>query len=201
MTDTNSKERLARMRRYAHENGIPILREKTEKSLAVTPRLLRPTKILENGTAIGYSGAVMLLNSQAVLNTIEIDEEKAEIAKENFRKLGLSSRVNVFCADAREAIRQFTGEYDLIFLDGPKAQYAEFLPYLRTLLRGGGVLIADNVLFRDLVKNLPDKKDRFYGIALKLRGFLAALETDGWKTEVLEIDDGISVSVKTEDEE
>ncbi len=198
---TNSKEKLAQMRAYAQEHDVPILRENTEKILALLTRFKQPKTILEIGTAIGYSGAVMLLHSSATLNTVEINEASAEIAKANFRDLGIASRANVFCADAREAIRQFSGEYDLIFLDGPKAQYVEFLPYLRSLLATDGVLIADNVLFRDLVKTLPNKKDRFYGIASKLREFFAAIQTDGWQTEILEIDDGISVSVKTENKE
>ncbi|MGN1066212.1 MAG: O-methyltransferase, partial [Candidatus Fimimonas sp.] len=147
---------LAELQKFARERYIPVMLDDTKELLFETVKNACPLRILEIGTAIGYSGIVMLSAApNATLNTIELDENVAKMAKENFAKAQMSHRVNLFVGDAREIVTQLTGEYDLIFMDGPKGQYEVFLPYLTDVLKVGGTLVCDNVLYKGLVEHVP----------------------------------------------
>lgn len=189
---------MANMRANAYEEHIPVLFSQTERLLDVLVRLKQPKRILEIGTAIGFSGILMLKASpNAILNTVEKLSESAEEARKNFKRYGVYERVNIFEGDACEIIPMLTGEYDFIFLDGPKGQYIEFYPYLKELLVKGGVLVADNVLYKGLVENIPDKHHKHITIARNLRLFLETVSNDKeMSSVVLKIGDGVSVSVK-----
>ena len=189
---------MALMRENAYGEHIPVLFEQTERLLDVLVRTKNPKSILEIGTAIGFSGILMLKAAEnAHLNTIEFDPETAETARNNFRRYGVWDRVNLFEGDAREIVPMLTGEYDFIFMDGPKGQYIEFLPYLKKLLVRGGVMVCDNVLYKGYVENIPEKRHKHITIARNLRHFLEAISDDEeLSTVTLNIGDGVSVSVK-----
>ena len=109
---------LAELEKFARERYIPVMLDDTKELLFQTVKNACPLRILEIGTAIGYSGIVMLSAApNATLNTIELDENVAKMAKENFAKAQMLKRVNLFVGDAREIVTQLTGEYDLIFMD------------------------------------------------------------------------------------
>ncbi|MDD4211595.1 MAG: O-methyltransferase [Clostridia bacterium] len=187
------------MQKYAKENIIPVLRPNTASLLISLIRTAKPKIILEIGTAIGYSGTLMLENSDAnvVLHTIEKDENNAEIAKENFEKLGLASNVKIFKGDAIDILAKLKEPYDFIFLDGPKGQYIKYLPHLIRLLKTGGVLFSDNVLYRGMVFSgqfIPAKKR---AIVNNLQKFLEEISTNAClKTQIIDLEDGISISIK-----
>ena len=181
---------------YAQQNHVPIVRKQTRSLLALLCKQNKPENILEIGTAIGFSGLVMLEASKnSTLTTIEKSEEMAKIAKQNFEKAG--QNVNLICQDAIEVLPRLEQEgkrFDFIFLDGPKAQYIHYLPYLKRLLKVGGVLFADDIYFYGLVKGdeLPSKKR---SIVKNLRLFIADLKNDGnFESQFLDIEDGISIS-------
>lgn len=190
--------KLGAMRDYAKKHGVPIMLPDTERLLATLVSIKQPARILEIGTAIGYSGCVMLgICQSAKLYTIEMDEEIIAVADKNFRENGVRGRVTQFIGDAREIVHKMTGDFDFIFLDGPKGQYVDFLPYLKSMLVKGGVLLADNVLFHGYVENLPSKKDRAYGMANNMNKFLDRLFADGdFQSVMLDVGDGLSLSVK-----
>ena len=190
--------RVEEMRRYAEANGVPIMLPDAERFMRTIVALGKPRAILEIGTAIGYSGCVMLdCCPSAKLYTIEMDEEAASVAAENFSLFGVADRVTQFLGDAREIVHKMTGCFDFVFMDGPKGQYADFLHYIKNMLASGGALLADNVLFHGYVENLPDKKDRAYGMANNMNKFLKSLFSDGdFESVILDVGDGLSLSVK-----
>ncbi len=190
---------LDEIEKFARERHIPVMLDDTKKLLFDTVSRYRPRRILEIGTAIGYSGIVMLSASKnAGLNTIELSEVSAGTARKNFEEYGLLDRVNLFVGDAREIVKMLTGEYDFIFLDGPKGQYVTFLPYLTDLLSVGGVMVCDNVLYKGLVENIPqDKRHKHITVARNMRLFLDELtSSERFKTVLHRVGDGVTVSVK-----
>lgn len=190
--------KLVAMREFACENGVPIMLADTENLLRTIVGIKKPKRILEIGTAIGYSGSVMLQTCpEAKLFTVEMDERMIDLATENFLNNGVFDRVTFFKGDAREIVHKMTGEFDFVFLDGPKGQYFDFLHYIKNMLVKGGVLMSDNVLFHGYVENLPSKKDRAFGMAYNMNKFLDSLFSDeAFDSVVLEIGDGVSLSVK-----
>lgn len=190
---------LEELKIYARERYIPVMSDEARQLLYDTVAAKLPKRILEIGTAIGYSGIVMLSASpQAVLNTVEMDERSAELAKQNFAANGFADRVNVFVGDAREIVPLLTGEYDFVFLDGPKGQYEKFFPYLTDLLAVGGTLVCDNVLYKGLVEHIPDdKRHKHITVARNMRAFLDDVTANPrYSTRLYRIGDGVTVSTK-----
>ena len=190
---------LSQLEKFARERYIPVMLDDTKELLFDTVRKAQPRRILEIGTAIGYSGIVMLSASEhATLNTIELSEQSAALARKNFDEFGVGSRVNIFVGDAREIVRLLTGSYDFIFLDGPKGQYETFLPYLTDLLEVGGTLVCDNVLYKGLVEHIPDdKRHKHITVARNMHAFLEDITTsERYETVLHRIGDGVTVSVK-----
>ncbi len=187
---------LDKMLSFARENYIPVMLDDTKKLLQQLTTENQPKKILEIGTAIGYSGIVMLTSSPgAQLNTIEMDEKSAEMARQNFIQAGVYDRVNLFVGDAKEIVTQLTGKYDFIFLDGPKGQYDCFLPYLIDVLEVRGLLVCDNVLYKGLVEHVPEHRHKHITIARNLNRFLDDLNNDNrLTTRLRRTGDGVTVS-------
>lgn len=190
---------LQELLRYARQRYIPVMLDDTRQLLFDVISRCRPKRILEIGTAIGYSGIIMLTASPlATLNTIELDEQVANIARQNFQKAEMSDRVNLFVGDAREIVTLLTGSYDFIFMDGPKGQYEVFLPYLTEVLEVGGTLVCDNVLYKGLAENVPEnKRHKHITVARNMHAFLQDITTNQrYRTQLYRTGDGVSVSVK-----
>ncbi|MBE5745791.1 MAG: O-methyltransferase [Clostridiales bacterium] len=182
------------IREFAKENFVPIVRPKTKELLIEKIKEINPKNILEIGTAIGYSGILMLLNSNANLITLEKNENMAELAIQNFEKENLLNRVNLVLGDAKNYIENTKEKFDFIFLDGPKGQYLNYLPYLLKILNKNGLLFCDNVLFEGLVRSdiIAPKKHRT--IVNSLRKFLSVIENDNTlNVEVLDLEDGVAL--------
>ena len=156
---------LKKIEKFARDNYIPVLLKDTAKLLGKVVKLYEPKNILEIGTAIGYSGTIMLKSSkESQLTTIELDEKNFKMAEENFKSFKLSNRVTQLSGDAYVVLEELATtfhKYDFIFLDGPKGQYIKYLPIIKRLLNDGGILFADNVLYKGMVKSkefIPHKK-------------------------------------------
>ncbi len=184
---------------YADKNIIAVLLPETTAFLRQAVVLKKPARILEIGTAIGYSGIVMLRSApQATLYTVEMSEERIAVAKEFFRDAGLLNRAVFYAGDSTEIVPNLKGKFDFIFLDGPKAQYCEYLPFLSRLLESGGVLFCDNVLYEGMVSGEHEIKNHKGGLVKKLDLFLHRLMEDKTLlTSVLPVGDGVSFSIKT----
>jgi len=191
-------QRIYTLRKEALADGEPVLREKSFEILLETIEKKRPNRILEIGVNRGLSGIAMLLKSPTShLSGIEIDEQKIKIARQNYQDFGVSERAKIFQGDASEIIPILTGEYDFIFLDGPKGHYFEYLPHLLEVLNKGGILFADNVLFRGYVGENKKAPHRFNTTKHSMENFLNAITSDKkLKTQVLDIEDGISITEK-----
>ena len=190
---------LEQLKNYARKRYIPVMLDDTRQLLLDTVARVQPLSILEIGTAIGYSGIVMLTAApNATLNTMEMDETLAALARQNFQQAEVLHRVNLFVGDAREIVTRLTGKYDFIFLDGPKGQYLHFLPYLIDVLETNGTLFCDNVLYKGLVEKVPeDKRHKHITVARNMHAFLDEITSDPrFDTVLHRIGDGVTVSKK-----
>lgn len=167
---------------FARQHSIPVILGEGRAALEQAIIDSKPLRILEVGTAIGYSGSIMLLNSSrdTTLDTIELDPARIKLAAENFAQFNLSNRVTIYQGDAELILPQLceNRKYDFVFLDGPKGQYGAYLDIIKPALNSGGVLFADNVLFRGMVEaeGLPSR--RYRTIVVNLRRFLASVAAD-----------------------
>lgn len=199
VADNFEGEYLETLRKTAREEGIPVMLPSSSKLLAAIISLKKPTNVLEIGTAVGYSGSIMLkfAADNCRLTTLEIEEKSAMRAKETFSKLGFSERVTLHIGDAEEIVPLLSGSFDFILCDGPKSRYLEFYPYLKSLLKSGGVLFCDNVLFRDYVSGEVKNPHRMQTIVNNMREFLEMLTKDpDFVTTVLPVGDGVTISIK-----
>ena len=189
-------QRVITLREKAKASGEPILRDKSFELLLDTVRENKPKKILEIGVNLGLSSIAMLITQKdANLTGIEIDEEKIAQAKENYKSFGVFDRAKIFQGDASDIIPVLTGEYDLIFLDGPKGHYYEYLPHLLSVLTVGGILFADNVLFRGYVGDKVKTPHRFNTTKHSMENFLKAVtEDDNLQTQIFDLEDGVSIT-------
>lgn len=188
---------LKELEAYAEENLVPIVQPETAQLLRVLVKMIRPSRILEVGCAIGYSAILMASETDGTVSTLEYNAEMAEIARENIEKSGMSGRIHVIEADAREYFKTLSGEYDMIFLDGPKAHYIHMLNDCIRLLRPGGILVADNVLYKGMTADDGHVVRRKITIVKRLRHFIAAqMQRPELKCVLLPLGDGVTVAVK-----
>ena len=184
------------LRRYAEDRFIPILLPETAAFLRQMVCLAQPQKILEIGTAVGYSGSLMLDAGNGRLFTVDNDSERLQVARQVFAARQLTARVRIYEGDAGEILSLMSGEFDFVLLDGPKTKYPDYYPYLKRLLRRGGLLIADDVLFAGIVSGQKPAGSKG-SIAESLRLFLQTLTEDGeMMTSILPLGDGVSLSIK-----
>ena len=190
-------ERLAALRTDALSRGIPVADEETLQFLLVTLFSSRPTNILEIGTAVGLSGVAMLQACpNARLTTIELEEDRYLEAKENFAKFDLAERVTAHLGDAGEILAMMDGQFDFVFLDGPKAQYEKYLFDLKRLMKDGAILFADDVLLYGWVSGEEPTPQKRRSIVEKIRSYLTTVTTDpDFITSVLNVGDGVALSV------
>jgi predicted O-methyltransferase YrrM len=140
---------LVEIERTGDEQGLPIVDAQVGALLRVLALAVGARRILEIGTAIGYSGIWLAgaLPEGGMLLTLEADEKRARIARANFERAGLAGRASVVLGDARRTVAKVAGPFDLIFLDADKQLYTLLLDRIVELLRPGGLLITDNVLW------------------------------------------------------
>ena len=197
----NIDERIAALRANALARDIPVADDETLQFLLLTVSALRPKRILEIGTAVGLSGVAMLSTlPTARLTTIELEEERYMEAKGNFEKFGFQNRVNAYLGDAGEILSMMDGEFDFVFLDGPKAQYEKYLFDLKRLMKKGAVLFADDVLLYGWVSGVEPTPQKRHSIVDKIRSYLENVTNDkDFITSVLDIGDGVALSVYNKD--
>lgn len=190
---------LKELEEYAQANHVPIVPPETAAFLKVLVGLYQPKRILEAGTAIGYSAMIMAgaMGEQGILDTIEIDEDMADQARKNINRMGMEHRIRILGGDALEVMQCLTSPYDMIFLDAAKGQYTEYLPEAMRLLKNGGVLISDNVLYKGLVTINGPVAHKHRTITMKLRDYLFEIcHDDRLQTAIIPIGDGMAVSVR-----
>lgn len=197
LVQLNIDERIKRKRTEALQREIPVADDETLNFLLLTLAAVKPQRILEIGTAVGLSSVAMLYACpDARLTTMELEEERYLEAKGNFVEFGVSDRVNAYLGDAAEILAMMNGEFDFIFLDGPKAQYEKYLFDLKRLLKKGGILFADDVLLYGWVSGVEPTPQKRHSIVDKIRSYLDTVTKDSsFITSVLDIGDGVALSV------
>ena len=190
-------ERIQARREDALRRGIPVADDETLNFLVVLLQAIQPKRILEVGTAVGLSGAAMLsVCPNARLTTMELEEERYLEAKQNFADFGISDRVNAYMGDAGEILAMMDGEYDFVFLDGPKAQYEKYLFDLKRLMKKGATLFADDVLLYGWVSGEEPTPHKRQSIVDKIRSYLHTITEDkDFSTSVINIGDGVALSI------
>lgn len=190
---------LKELEEYAQANSVPIVQPETAKFLETLMCIKRPARILEVGCAIGYSAILMAqyLEKGGSITTLEWDADMTEIARKNIEKAGLSDTITVINNDAKEVLPTLTGEYDVIFLDGPKAHYIYMLNDCIRLLKKGGILVSDNILYKGMIADDEHVIRRKITIVKRLRRFISAqMQRDELETVILPLGDGVTVAVK-----
>lgn len=160
-------------REKAKRYAVPIIRTKSHELLKGFVKKTNPSHILEIGMAVGFSGISMLEECNADLVTIEHNEDYIKQAKKNFKASGFQKRVKILSGDClvvlakMVASNKYDGYFDFIFLDGPKAQYGQMLELLIILLKSGGTMVVDNVLFRGYVDGQTKAPTKRYKTIIK----------------------------------
>ena len=182
---------------YAKEHSVPISQPEAIRLTEVLLKLKAPKKILEVGTAIGYSAIRMANSSDAVITTIEISDEMADEAEKNIKKAGLAHRINVLRGDAAEVLKTLDDEFDCIFIDAAKGHYMEFFEECDRILKKGGLLISDNVLYKGMTATDELVVRRKITIVRRLRAYLEMLkENKNYMTAIIPVGDGVALSVR-----
>ena len=184
------------------QNYVPIIRKDMQGFLKFILAVRKPEKILEVGTATGFSALLMAENtsSDTMITTIEKYEKRIPVAKENFKRAEKENRITLLEGDATDILKELTGEFDFIFMDAAKGQYLSFLPDVLRLLTPGGMLITDNVLQDgDVLESRYAVTRRNRTIHNRMREYLYELKNHPvLDTVILTVGDGIAVSVKKE---
>lgn len=184
---------------YAKEHNTPIITPDVAGLLAVLIKSVNAKKILEVGTAIGYSAILMCSSAGdgASIATIEKYEENAELAKENIRLAGMEQSIKVLVGDANEVLQQVEGTYDMIFVDAAKGHYMDFFEKSIDKLKIGGLFVCDNVLFRGMVAERSLLIRRKITIVKRLKKFLHYISNNEClQTTIIPMGDGVSISCK-----
>ena len=183
---------LEEIEKEALESFVPIIRTETKSLLKVLLTLAKPVRILEVGTAVGYSALVIQTYApeNCKITTIENYKKRIPIARANFVRAGKESDITLIEGDALEVMKELTGSYDFIFMDAAKGQYVHYLPEAMRLLIPGGLLVSDNVLQDgDVINSRFAVERRNRTIHSRMREYLFELK----HREDL---DGVAVSVK-----
>lgn len=184
------------LKKDALENHIPIIMDDTLEKIKEILEIEKPKRILEIGTAVGYSASCFVRYSSpdVIVDTIELDKERAKQATQNVKKIGVDKNVNIMVGNAVEILPTLSGEYDIVFIDAAKSKYSIFLEEGIRLIRNGGLILADNVLYKGYVMSDYNKHKQRTAVR-HLREYIKEVtENPNLETEILEIGDGLAIT-------
>jgi predicted O-methyltransferase YrrM len=185
------------MELYAEENHIPIIQPEVAQLLKVLVKGFESKKILEIGTAIGYSAVILAeaAGKDAEVVSLEINKDMARKARLNIERVGLNDRIEVIQGDARFVLNKIEGKFDFVFIDAAKGHYGEMFENVLQNIRPGGIIVCDNVLFRGMVASDSLVKRRKITIVKRMRKFLKYItQHQQLDTAIVPIGDGVSIS-------
>lgn len=198
--DRGNTEILDIIEKEALDTYVPIIRKEMQSFLKLLLAMQKPMRILEVGTAVGFSAILMAEYGpkDCKIITIENYDKRIPIAKENFKRAGKTEQITLLEGDATEILPTIEEPFDLIFMDAAKGQYINFMPDVLRLLKKDGVLVSDNVLQDgDIIESHYIVERRNRTIYKRMREYLYELtHSDELVTSVLPVGDGITVSVR-----
>lgn len=202
--DTENSELLEAIEKEALDTYVPIIRKEMQSFLKVLLAIQKPMRILEVGTAVGFSALLMSEYAPAgcKITTIEKYEKRIPIALENFKRAGKEDVIRLIPGDALEVMKELEGPYDLIFMDAAKGQYITYFPEVMRLLGDSGVLVSDNVLQDgDIIESRFAVERRNRTIHGRMREYLYELKHNSQLlTSILPLGDGVALSTKVREE-
>lgn len=198
--DKGNTPYLNELEKYAEETNVPVIRKSMQSLLKFLLVMKKPMRILEVGTAIGFSALLMSEYGPAgcKITTIENYDKRIPIARDNFEKAGKAAVITLLQGDAAEVLPSLTGTFDFIFMDAAKGQYIHFLPDILRLLEKDGILVSDNVLQDgDIIESRYAVVRRNRTIHSRMREYLYELKhREDIETVILPVGDGVTLSIK-----
>lgn len=200
--ESENSEILEKIEQEALDTYVPIIRKEMQSFLKVLLRMQRPLRVLEVGTAVGFSAILMseYVPAECKITTIENYDKRIPIAKENFRRAGKEHQITLIEGDALEVMKTLEGPYDFIFMDAAKGQYITYLPEVLRILEPGGILVSDNVLQEgEIIESrfVVERRDRT--IHGRMREYLYTLKHHPeLETSIIPLGDGVALSIKND---
>ena len=191
-----NKEELQKIKERALENHVPIIMDDTLEVVDKILTELKPNRILEIGTAVGYSAMCFseYLQDGGKIDTIERDVERVVEARENIQKVGVAEKINIYEGDAVEILPTLNEKYDMVFIDAAKGKYPFFLKEALRMIKPNGIILADNILYKGYVMSDYNKHKQRTAVR-NLREYVKEVtENPDIETEILEVGDGLAVS-------
>ena len=187
------------MEDFAKENKVPIINENGRKVFIEIIKKYKPQKVLEIGTAIGYSALLTTYYGaeNAKIISLELDEERAKQSQDFINQSAYREQIKIILGDAAKNIEKLDKNYkfDMVFIDAAKGQYPDYLQKVLPLLADDGIILADNVLFRGYVMSEEKPPRRYKTIVKRLREYIAMVsDTDKFTTEIFENGDGLALT-------
>ncbi len=192
---------LIEIERYAELNHVPIIHPEVAQLIRVLIKISKPKRILEIGTAIGYSALVMASSMEKCgrVTTIEKRDDMINIAEKNIQDNGYSGMIQIIKGEAEEILPTINDEFDFIFIDAAKGQYMEFFPYCIKNLVDSGIIVSDNVLYKGMVASDELVVRRKKTIVKRMRNYLDYITSNNTlESSVIPIGDGVAITYKKE---
>ena len=191
-----NKKELEKIKEKALEEHIPIIMDDTLEVMEKYLKEIKPERILEIGTAVGYSAMCFtnFLSENGVIDTIERDEERVKQARENIKKVEVEEKINIYEGDAVEILPTLNEKYDAVFIDAAKGKYPFFLKEALRMIKPNGIIFADNILYKGYVLSDYNKHKQRTAVR-NLREYIKEVsENPELETEILEVGDGLAIS-------
>lgn len=190
-------EKFNEIKEHAIERHIPIIMDDTLKVIEERLRARRTNRILEIGTAVGYSAICFseFLEPSGIIDTIERDEERIKEAKINIKNVEVEEKINIYEGDAVEILPTLNKKYDMVFIDAAKGKYPFFLKESLRMLNKNGIIFADNILYKGYVMSDYNKHKQRTAVR-NLREYIKEVsENPNLETQILEVGDGLAISI------
>ena len=187
---------LEKVKQKALQNHIPIIMDETLEVMEQYLKEINPRRILEIGTAVGYSAMCFteFLGENGKIDTIEREADRVKEARENIKKVGVAEKINIYEGDAVEILPTLNDKYDAVFIDAAKGKYPFFLKEALRLINPNGIIFADNILYKGYVMSDYNKHKQRTAVR-NLREYIKEVsENPNLETEILEVGDGLAVS-------
>lgn len=191
-----NKQEIENIKQKALEEHIPIIMDDTLDVIAKYLKEIEPKRILEIGTAVGYSAICFseFLEKDGKIDTIEREKERVNEAKENIKKAGVEEKIHIYEGDAVEILPTLNEKYDVIFIDAAKGKYPFFLKEALRMIEPNGIIFADNILYKGYVMSDYNKHKQRTAVR-NLREYIKEVsENPNLETEILEVGDGLAIS-------
>ena len=191
-----NKQELEKIKQKALEEHIPIIMDETLEVIEKYLNKNKPNRILEIGTAVGYSAIcfTQFLAENGVIDTIERETDRVEEAKKNIKLAEVEDKINIYEGDAVEILPTLNNQYDVVFIDAAKGKYPFFLKEALRMINKEGIIFADNILYKGYVMSDYNKHKQRTAVR-NLREYIKEVsENPNLETEILEVGDGLAVS-------